>query len=263
MSEANHELQETLQYQRAPRPLSSSAARRAWGDQRVRYWWLGALVLSIIMLFVAAECITTALSERALIAHGTKVTATVMGMDGSTRVGYTLPRTDSHEVELHVTLPNGQVREIDGTLPRGPGVLQIGQELPIKIDPKDPSNWTDQTQAVSWTARLVVPLLMVPIPPGLAGFTAILLVIAWYRRRQVLRIWRDGRWMQGVVLELRQSALAPLSRVVRYNVPAIDRRICSVLVPTNAGVPAVGEAIDLVLMPHAPHRAVVARLYEP
>ncbi len=221
----------------------------------MRFWWLCALVLAAIMLVWAVDALVTALGERSLIAHGTVVTARVLGMDGSTRAGWTLPRTDSHEVKLRVTLPNGQVRDIDGTLPPGPGVLQIGQELPIKIDPKDPSNWTDQTEAISWTAHMIIPLLLLP-------FVLLLLIVAWYRRRQVLQIWRDGQWVQGVVVELRQSAMAPLSRVVRYNIPDVDKRIFSVLVPTRVGIPAVGEAIDLVLMPDAPQRAVVAKLYE-
>ena len=57
-------------------------------------------------------------------------------------------------------------------------------------------------------------------------------------------------------------ALAPLSRLLRFTVnDGSSSRVCSVLVPTRAGVPARGETISLVMPRGVPQRAVLAKLY--
>ncbi|HEX8524379.1 MAG TPA: hypothetical protein VF669_19140 [Tepidisphaeraceae bacterium] len=238
-----------------PREVTAHAARHAWGDMRVRFWWLCGLALAVIMLIVAGDRMLAATRERQLIATGTQVRATVLMMDQSTRLGYALPRTDSHEVRLKVKLPDGQNQTYEGRLQPGGGMLVVGGEIDIKVDPKDPTRWTDRTEAVSWLVEMIIPLLILPL-------VLLVFAIALWRRSQVLRIWRQGQSYEGVVIELRHSAAAPLSRLIRYNIPDRDKRIFTTLMPARVGVPQPGESIEIIAMPDALERAVVAKVYE-
>jgi hypothetical protein len=239
-----------------PRPVTPQGSRRAWGDLRVRFWWLCAIALAIVTLIIAASRIAANIRERDLIQNGVKVTATVVGMDGSTRVGWTQPRSDSHDVRLRAKMPDGQSLTLSGNLPSGAGVLKIGGEIEIKIDPNQPSRWTDRTEAHSWAADLVIPLSLLPI-------ILLLLAIALLRRSQVLRIWRNGDLVQGIVHDLRHSAMAPRSRLVRFTIPDLaNSRIFSTLIPTSLGIPHEGDTIPIVAMPETPERSVAAQLYE-
>lgn len=252
MTDPNQESQETLH---PPRPVTSTGSRRAWGDLRVRFWWLCALALTVAMLLIGSSRVTANFRERDLIQTGIKVTATVVGMDGSTRVGWTQPRSDSHEVRLRARMPDGQTATLTGTLAPGPGVLKIGSELEIKLDPNQPSRWTDRTEPLSWPAELVIPLSLLPI-------VILLLAIAMFRRSQVLHVWRHGQPIQAIVHDIRHSAMAPRSRLVRYTIPELaDHRIFSTLIPTNTGIPHEGETLDIIAIPNAPQRSVVANLY--
>jgi hypothetical protein len=238
-----------------PRPLTRGGARRAWGDLRVRFWWLCALALTVAMLGIASSRVAANFRERDLIANGTKVTATVVGMDGSTRVGWTQARSDSHEVRLRVKMPDGQATTLAGTLAPGLGVVKIGGELEIKFDPNQPSRWTDRTEPLSWPAELVIPLSLLPIVILLLGMAA-------FRRSQVLKVWREGELVQGIVHEVRHSAIAPRSRLVRYTIPEVaDHRIFSALIPTSTGIPEEGETLEIIAIPNVPQRSVVAKLY--
>src|SRR5205807_195111 len=106
------------------------------------------------------------------------------------------------------------------------------------------------------TVEFAVPLMLLPI-------TALLLAVAILRRRQVLAIWREGQPVHGVVIDIRQSAIAPLSRLVRYSIiENNDNRVFSTLIPAGFGIPDAGEMISLLALPMAPNRAIVTELYE-
>jgi hypothetical protein len=240
----------------APRRVTAVGARRAWGDLRVRVWWLCALVLATAMFMIAGSRIAANLRERDVIKNGTQVTAVVVGLDGSTRLGWSQPRTDSHEVRLRVKMPDGQNLTLAGTLPAGSGNVKIGEPIEIKVDPNQTSRWTDRTEALSWPAELVVPLSFLP-------FVLLLIGGAFWRRAQVLRIWRTGQAVEGIVHDVRHTAMAPRSRLVRYTIPELsNHRIFSTLIPTHLGILQAGDPIGLVAVPHAPQRSVAAVLYE-
>jgi 4-amino-4-deoxy-L-arabinose transferase-like glycosyltransferase len=239
----------------APRQVTPIASRRAWGDLRVRFWWICAAVIAAMMLIFAIERISSSIGERRLIATGILVHAKVTGINESRRPGYTLPRNDSLDVQLSVDLPDGQHIETKGVLPPADSVVRIGDYIDIRILPSDPSRWTDRTEMISWPAELFLPLVLLPI-------VCLLLVIAIIRRRQVLRIWRTGYMARGVVLEVKQSPIAPLSRLVRYTISDLrDKRVFGTLIPAREGIPEVGDTIPLVALPDDSGRAVVAKLY--
>src|SRR5690348_3809352 len=112
----------------APRAIGRAAFRASWGDLRVRLWWITALAVGIVALVVAGQEVTFLLAERSLILHGTEVTAKLLSLDNITRPGYRLLRTDSHDVRLQTTLPDGRQIDLEGRMSAGLGSLQVGTD---------------------------------------------------------------------------------------------------------------------------------------
>jgi len=250
------EQEQTGELPSIPREVTPHGSRAAWGDLHVRFWWICAVAISIIMLVLGVDRGLAGSKEKTLIKHGVRVRAVITGMEGSHRVGYTLPRDDSLNVQLLARMPDGRQLSLEGVLPAGGPAIRIGQDLDIRVDPNDPSHWTDRTEMAGWGTELAIPLSLLPL-------IALLLALAMWRRRNVLMIWREGQPIDGIVVEIHQSAIAPLSRVVRYSIPANnDKRVFSALIPARAGVPAVGEVIDLLALPKSPDRSIVTKLYE-
>ena len=239
-----------------PRQVTARGARRAWGDRRVKFWWVCAVAIAVIAAMIAGERVWATLRERDLIRNGAAVTATVIGMQRSMRVGYTLPRTDSLDVKLKAQLPDGREVLLEGTLPRDSGVVRIGMPLEIRLDPLNPTRWTDRTEMLDWGTELIIPISLVPL-------ILVLLGTAIWQRQRVLNVWRHGSPVQGIVHELKHTAMAPLSRLVRYSIAGPDgKRIFSTFIPSSAGIPAVGETIHLLALSDRADRTVVTKLYE-
>jgi len=79
----------------------------------------------------------------------------------------------------------------------------------------------------------------------------------------VLSIWRNGAAAIGSVVDVRQSSMAPHSRVVRFTLnDAPDRRILSTLYPIAAGELNEGDELLLLMSPTNRRRAIVAELYK-
>jgi hypothetical protein len=156
-------------------------------------------------------------------------------------------------------LPDDQAdRTVAGSLSIASGpnsVIHPGDHIPLRIDRNDLNHWTDRTEPRSWFVELSVVLLLFPL-------LAMLLVIAVLQRARILRIWRHGDLAEATVVGIRQTALAPLSRLLRFTVnDGSSARVCSVLVPTRAGIPARGETVSLIMPRGIPQRAVLAKLY--
>jgi hypothetical protein len=161
--------------------------------------------------------------------------------------------------KVRYTLPGEtEPRTVPGSLSivATPGaVIHPGDHIALRVDPSDPNNWTDRTEPRSWVVELSVVAILLPL-------VLLLLLVAFLQRARVLRIWRHGEETAATVVEIRQTALAPLSRLVRFTVnDGSSSRVCSVLVPVRAGVPGRGDAVTLVMPRGVPQRAVMAKLY--
>jgi hypothetical protein len=90
----------------------------------------------------------------------------------------------------------------------------------------------------------------------------IILAIAGWRRRGVLRTWRDGIRAAGVVVDIKHSAAAPRSRLVRFTfAEGPDRRVLTALYPAGAALPRPGDPLVLLVPLDRPDDAIVADLY--
>jgi hypothetical protein len=242
-----------------PRPLTATARRRSWAEMPVRIWCVLAVAMAVVAVYVTIDKVISSESERQLILNGIAVDAVAVQVNGTTNPEAAFHRNETLPAKVHYLVPGEETAAaVPGTLSivGEPGaVIHPGDHLPLRIDPADRNHWTDRTQPRSWFVELSVVILLLPL-------LLVLLAIASLQRARILRIWREGDVAEATVVEIRQTAIAPLSRLLRFSMnDGSTSRLSSVLVPTRAGVPARGETISLVMPRGVPQRAVMGKLY--
>jgi hypothetical protein len=225
----------------------------------VRIWCVLAVALAGVIVYFTISHVMEGASERELILHGIPVDATLVQIGGSSNPQVVSHRGETLEAIARYTLPGEQdARRSPGALSLSndpTAVIRPGDHLPLRVDPNDPNVWTDRTEPRSWLVELSVALILLPL-------LGLMLLIASLQRARILRIWQHGDVAEATVIDLRQTAIAPFSRQVRFTLSdGSSLRVCSVLVPTRAGIPAKGESLCLVMPRGVPQRAVLARLY--
>jgi hypothetical protein len=242
-----------------PRPLTPAARRRSWAEMPVRIWFVLAFTLAVVIVYFTLNQVMAGASEREMILNGIPVDAVVFQISGTTNPERGFPRNETLAAKVRYRLPDEQSdRAVGGSLSivsQPNAAIHPGDHIPLRIDRNDPNHWTDRIEPRNWFVELSVVLLLFPL-------LALLLVIAMLQRARILRIWRHGDLAEATVVEIRQTALAPFSRLLRFTVnDGSSSRVCSVLVPTRAGIPARGETLWLVMPRGVPQRAVLAKLY--
>src|SRR5688500_12476280 len=238
-----------------PRAITPRVRRRAWGDSHVRFWWLSALAVALVIGYFTVHRAREALRDRDLIQNGVPVKTTIKTAGEKYIAGQSEMRNSFKQVTLVGQMPDGQEREFRGEVPPAPGYLVIGSPLEIRVARDDPSEWTAQLEPLPWSRELAMSLLFLPA-------IALLLIVAWLMRRRVLRVWERGVAADAVIKEVKHSAYAPRSRVLRFSLlGGDDRRIFTTLCPPGVAVPAVGEQIQLLMLPSQPNRSICTRPY--
>src|SRR5438034_10934373 len=239
----------------APRAVSSRARRRSWAEMSVRVWMILSIIVLLATIYFTARQITGAMATRRLILHGAPVIAHIDAANGVKDIGRQYDRRDRNTADLTFTGPDGVKRTVQGDLSPPNGMFAIGDNIDLRVDPNNPTIWTDRLEPPPWRTELSAVIVVVPL------LALSLLMMSW-RRAQVLNVWRKGEPATGIVVDSKQSAGAPRSRVVRFALAdGNDRRVFQVLYPTSAGEPAKGDELLLLAPPNKPARAIVAALY--
>ena len=205
---------------------------------------------------------------RRLISTGTLIHAKVVEINKTKQQNIVFNRADPLRVWVGFSLPGAPIVYAEGMLEQLPDSSQrirVGDPIDVRVDPTDlvegekPSEriarkWTDRTEPRPWHVEFTVVLLLVPLLLAVA-------LIALWRRRQIVHVWRSGEAALRSVIGHRHTAVAPFSRVIRFTLEGSDdRRVWTTLHPSH-DLPAVGELIWIVHAPGNPGRAVVAHLY--
>ena len=224
----------------------------------MRIWSVISLLVGISLLYLAAQNVSEGMTERRLINDGKEFTATVLEVNGDRDPRHAVKmQGESGDRMVKLDYPgvpsDAQPRALESIKSDG---LRPGDPVRIRVDPNDLAMWTDSTEPQPWLARLAIVWMLLPA-------LLLALVMLVIRRHQMLRIWRDGTETFGTIVELRQSPIAPRSRVVRFTLGDSDnRQIFSTLFPNRAGEINTGDELLLLTLGSNPSRAIVAELYE-
>ena len=227
------------------RPITALARRRAWGELGVRPWTFLTLLLAMVALGMFASRLGGWRHEKWVIEHGTPVTGEV------SVIGLNQAREGTRDEELLVTLlytPPGSKTPLEGqnTLPRSPGkMLSLKDRLPVRIDPSKPAFWTVRTEPA--------PLTLVMVTPLLCGGVAVLCgLLVLFKRRATLRAFQSAAPRRATVVSVRQSPLAPFSKLVGVTLDDVfdvvsDRRVRDCYWPNKSGPIHPKQSIEVLV----------------
>jgi hypothetical protein len=236
-----------------PRPLSPRVYRRSWSEPRVRSLWLAALAALLVATYLLASRYWLWRQDARLVRDGLPVQAAVRQTATEPVKGKSQPANSI--VTLDYTV-DGRAYVAEGVLRGRTEAIVVGNLVPIRVDPANPSRWTGATTVLQLGPRLVPGLIVLPV-------VLVFALASLVARARFLRLWRDGQAIEALVLESRQTALAPRARAVRCT-PADpdDRRVIDVYVPPALAWLAKGDALRVLAPPGHTAPAVAVAWFE-
>jgi hypothetical protein len=236
-----------------PRALTPVARRRSFLEPNVRFWWLAGVVLAIVTIGFLVDNLIQWRQKLDIVRHGTAVTAIIDKIgdqDSNARANI----SPDYPVTMQFDL-GGDQYSVQGYLEGRTEPLSLKLSVPIRVDPANPNNWTYLTDAPPLGQALLSASLVAP-------FAIALGTVAMILRRRVLRIWTSGVSQPYAVESIGQTALAPMSRVVRCrDLEGRTKRLVSVCIPQRLAQPKVGDVLWLIHPPGKPTAALPAIAY--
>jgi len=237
-----------------PRAITPNARRRSWAEPRVRNWWLMAIAIFGVALWLVGVRVYGSQSDRWLINHGVRVEADILDVDGNTLKKQYSPE-ENLPFHLSWRMPDGKIHAVNERLKAQRTALGPGKKVPLYVDPNNPNHWTDRVE-ISWAEDTLVGMLLFPT-------ILLMLGIAFFNRRNVLQAWKNGHAIHASIVEVKQSATAPLSRVLRLVLANYhDQRIFTTLIPTKRAHYQAGDIVWVIIPSTTPRWAILAELYE-
>jgi hypothetical protein len=237
-----------------PRPLTPRVSRRAWAEPHVRFWWVLTLVLLGIGAYVGGSHWLAWSREVRMIRSGRVVDAEILTAGGLSSRWQQLPPDSIVTLRYEV---DGKTYDQTGYLKGRTEFILVHSKVPVRVDPADPNLWTARTVPASLAQELTGALVVLPAFLALAAVSLVL-------RARTARVWRDGDARRAIVVESRQTALAPRSRLVRCTpADAGDNRVVQVYVPAGAAAGLhAGDELWLLFPPGRRGRPVAAAWFE-
>jgi hypothetical protein len=222
----------------------------------VRFWILATAALVGIAGWFVTEQLLAARREAWLIKNGTPTEAVITEANGDSRPGRWFPPDmpctlkfdwQNETLNVHGTLNSSYI------LAHG---VTVGHKVQIRVDPNDPTDWTDREQPEPLARRLIAGAVIV-----LAALVTALAALLLHWR--VVRVWREGQAFLYTVVDTRYSALAPLSPAARcVDNTGRDSTIITVHLPMRLPRPQPGEVLWLIHPEGKPTAAIAASAFE-
>lgn len=211
------------------------------------------LALVIVIASVGISAVASGLRDRQLLSEGVLVDARIESISGGM---YKRDRSTQIEADFSFLLPGETERRTlsKQKLEPRPEAKPIsrGDTLPIRVDPKNPSKWTDRVTPASWLVVLAVPLLLTPPAIVLALITATV-------RKRMLSLYTDGVRQTATIDEAHRSPLIPGQKMVKLSVGG---KTLTAAYPDRLGPIAPGDAVEVIVDdPADAGRALVAAAY--
>jgi hypothetical protein len=237
-----------------PRPPTPLAVRRSWTDPGTRVWWILAGLILLMCAALIVDRVWLWVQENQLIRNGTVVTAEIVEANTGSTVPHQLVEMDEM-ISVQFNWKGQQQTAVGYPRDRTQHYL-INQKLNIRVDPNDPTTWTDLTQNEPLMLTLFVGLMILPIPP-------VLVLIAALKRKQIWKTWQTGDGVVAVVAERRQTPVAPGAYAVRCSMrDSRDRRLFTVYLPRRGGDVAKDDLIWLIVPKEKKARPLAAGWFQ-
>ena len=209
--------------------------RRIFFEPHVRFWWLAAAILTIGAVAYAISGLLDWRREVNLVEHGTVVQATINESGGA--ISHR-PIAEDAAWDVKFTF-NGTGYSLTGFPDVRSESHYNGDVIPIRIDPDDPTHWTNRQDPPSPASALFGIFIFLPV-------IIICLLLSYIRASGLRRAYVAGPAQWASAIKIGHSSLAPRSYLVSC-VPADgqSRRIYHVYVPRNLLV-QTGDLIPLV-----------------
>lgn len=183
----------------APRAVTPAISRRVWFEPRITRWVAAVAVLTALFAYLAGNSAYQWMLVRKLILSGEQVSARIVSANGFTRVGMRQDPTSLVELTFQ---SGGKDYKVGGPLIGRAEFLMIGDEVPIRVNPENPRQWTYRTEPPQLAYELAAPsLVLIPLAAVVAA-----LVIG---RLSLLKLWATGAVAPAIIADLRTSAMAP------------------------------------------------------
>jgi hypothetical protein len=235
-----------------PRDFTPHVLRQSWREPRVRFWWLMAAIMTVVALSISIIETIRWSREAWLVNRGTVVQAKTYDHEG--HIGGRRINPDILiDLEYEVA---GKPYQVTGFLPVQEGFLRNGGTITIRVDPDRPWQWTNRSASPSLRRELVGAIFLLPL-------IVIALLVGLYLRRRTLALWQRGEAEAVIVVDAKQTALAPRSWYVRCAWrDRRERALVAVYIPQRLARFSGGELIWLITWPSNPFRAIPAVVYQ-
>jgi hypothetical protein len=183
----------------APRPVTPVVSRRTWFEPRITRWVVAVAVLAALFGYLASSSTYQWMLVRKLILSGDQISARIVAANGFTRVGMRQDPTSIVELAFQ---SGGKDYKVGGPLVGRSEFLMIGDDVPIRVNPENPRQWTYRTEPPQLAHELAAPsLVLIPL--------AAVIVALVLGRRSLLTLWSTGTVAPAIIADLRSSAIAP------------------------------------------------------
>lgn len=245
----------TLTIPPPPRALHARAKSQSWNEPAVRSALIGTLIAAFIFIAVTFRVVSNEFESRKFMKEGIQLQGRVTQLAGKDHADQ-LKRDSILAARLVFKLPGDErEREVEGTLSAKPAVLARKGEVIDIVVSKDGKRWIEKIEPAKWSSVLMGPALLVPV-------LLLAMVILVFNRARVLRRYRIGEHRLGRINDVLRTAISPGSRLLRVSLlEGDDRRIFSVIWPNRLGAPDPEHAIDLIVDPRNPTKALAAAAY--
>jgi len=239
----------------APRIPHARAKKQSWREPSVRSAFIGTFLVGLILAIVTFRVVSNELESRRFVSEGHSVQGRVTQLAGKDHADQ-LKRDAVLDARLAFKLPGDErEREVDGKLSAKPAVLARKGELIDIIVSKDGKKWIEKTEPASWSSVLMGSAFLLPV-------FILALAILLFNRARVLKRFKTGEHRLGRVGDVLRSATSPGSRLLRVSlVEGEDKRLFNVIWPNQLGEIDADHAIDLIVDPKNPTKALAARAY--
>jgi len=236
--------------------LTSSARRQSWNDLRVRFW-IGLFGITLLVISAMTfRQISRGIEERSFLDQSVSVDARILEISGLTNIR-AMSLSTAQPVRVEFTLPGEtEPRVVEGYMPAGPGSISVDDQLTLRVNPNEPSKFTNQIQPTLWAYQLSLPAVLLPA-------LLLVLAVALVKRSSVIKTAQTGILRAAQVVTVERSLLAPDARRLKVSLtddPA--RRVFVVTWPNKSGGVAKGDVINLIVDNSNSTNAVVANAYD-